>query len=86
MHSFAVHLYRMLEKIMPRTASGGDGHDHDYQLIHNRHMTSMDGENPHSHVVPAWPATRTSMSNGHDHELPERASMENPLNMPGSAS
>jgi hypothetical protein len=61
---------------MPKTASGGDGHDHEYQDIANRHVTSMDGDDPHLHIVPPFPATRTLMSNGHDHELPTRSVSE----------
>lgn len=80
MHRFAVLAYKLLERVMARTSTDaapeGDTHDHDYQEIRNRHVTSTDGLAPHLHVVPPWPATRTEMSNGHDHELPTRIKPE----------
>ena len=56
---------------MPST-SATDGHTHEYQDTKNQQVTSMDGDAPHLHIVPAWPATRTLVANDHDHELPTR--------------
>lgn len=61
---------------MARTTSDpsptGDIHSHEYQEVRTRHVTSMDGVNPHIHIVPPWPVTRTLDANGHGHDLPER--------------
>ena len=56
---------------MPRTTVV-DGHDHEYQDINGRHVTSMDGTSPHLHLALPFPATQTSVTNGHSHGMPGR--------------
>ena len=58
---------------MPRTTTVNN-HGHDYKDIDGRQVTSMDGESPHLHVVPPFPATETSISNRHSHGVPGRTS------------